>query len=182
MPGAQILICYDGSDGADRAIDAAADLLGTRSAVVLDVGPPLTTAESYAVTLAVAPAAAFGELNANDALTRARAGAERVLSQSRTRCVPSGDPARAPRECFSSGSASVRGGGGRRAPCPIVTPERRRPCPGAVSSASPRRRRRRRAGSRRSLLPRPPSTTARRRLQQPARHCRCRSRPPRRRR
>lgn len=78
MLGTQILICYDGSDGADRAIDAAADLLGARRAVVLDVGPPLTLAESYAATLPVAPAAAFEDLNADDALTRARAGAERA--------------------------------------------------------------------------------------------------------
>jgi nucleotide-binding universal stress UspA family protein len=34
-----ILICYDGSTGAQRAIDAAAGLLGPRRAVVLDVGP-----------------------------------------------------------------------------------------------------------------------------------------------
>jgi hypothetical protein len=33
MPGAQILICYDGSDRADCALDAAADLLGARRAV-----------------------------------------------------------------------------------------------------------------------------------------------------
>ncbi len=36
-----VLICYDGSDGARRAIDAAAALLGPRRAVVLDLGPPL---------------------------------------------------------------------------------------------------------------------------------------------
>jgi hypothetical protein len=46
---APILICYDGSDGADRAIETAAALLGPRRAVVLDVGPPLTAAESLAM-------------------------------------------------------------------------------------------------------------------------------------
>ncbi len=41
---ANILICYDGSDSAKHAIDAAAEILGPRRAVVLDVGPPLTAA------------------------------------------------------------------------------------------------------------------------------------------
>ena len=67
-----ILICYDGSHGADLAIDAAAALLGPRRAVVLDVGPPLTPEESLAVLAPVAPAGAFRELNADDALDRAR--------------------------------------------------------------------------------------------------------------
>jgi nucleotide-binding universal stress UspA family protein len=78
MPDAPILICYDGSDGARRAIDAAAALFGSRRAVVVDVGPPLTPAESLAVFSPVAPSAAFEELNADDALTRARDGAERA--------------------------------------------------------------------------------------------------------
>jgi nucleotide-binding universal stress UspA family protein len=78
MDTAPILICYDGSDGARRAIDAAAALFGSRRAVVVDVGPPLTPAESLAVFSPVAPAAAFEELNAEDALTRARDGAERA--------------------------------------------------------------------------------------------------------
>lgn len=76
MNDAPILICYDGSDGAQRAIDAAADLLGPRRAVVLDVGPPLTAAESLVVTAPVTPGAAFEELNEDDARERARAGAE----------------------------------------------------------------------------------------------------------
>ena len=75
---APILICYDGSDGAQRAIEAAAGLLGPRHAVVLDVGPPLTTAESLAVLSPVAPAAASEELNEDDARSRARDGAERA--------------------------------------------------------------------------------------------------------
>jgi nucleotide-binding universal stress UspA family protein len=76
MHDSQILICYDGSDGAERAIDAAAALLGSRRAIVLDVGAPVTPAESFAVTLPVAPEAAFMDLNADDALSRARVGAE----------------------------------------------------------------------------------------------------------
>jgi nucleotide-binding universal stress UspA family protein len=76
MGDAPILICYDGSDGSHRAIEAAAELLGPRRAVVLDVGPPLTAAESLAVMGPVTPAAAFEELNVDDALKRARVGAE----------------------------------------------------------------------------------------------------------
>ena len=76
MNEAPILICYDGSDNAQRAIEAAADLLGSRRAVVLDVGPPLTAGESLAVTMPMTPGAAFEELNEDDARQRARAGAE----------------------------------------------------------------------------------------------------------
>jgi nucleotide-binding universal stress UspA family protein len=76
MNDAPILICYDGSDDAQRAIDAAADLLGPHRAVVLDIGPPLTPAESLAVMAPVTPGAAFEELNEDDAQQRARAGAE----------------------------------------------------------------------------------------------------------
>jgi nucleotide-binding universal stress UspA family protein len=78
MDNSPILICYDGSDGADHAIDVAADLLGPRHAIVLDVGPPITAAESLATLSPVVPGAAFDELNTDDALTRARAGAERA--------------------------------------------------------------------------------------------------------
>jgi hypothetical protein len=38
MPDASILICYDGSEGANRAIDAAAALLGPGRAIVLEIG------------------------------------------------------------------------------------------------------------------------------------------------
>jgi nucleotide-binding universal stress UspA family protein len=75
MKDAPILICYDGSDDAQRAIDTAADLLGPRRAVVLDVAPPVTAAESLAVTAPVTPGATFAELNEDDARQRARAGA-----------------------------------------------------------------------------------------------------------
>jgi nucleotide-binding universal stress UspA family protein len=70
-----ILICYDGSDGSQRAIAAAAVLFGPRHAVVLDVGPPLTPAESLASLASVVPGTAFEDLNEADAQTRAEAGA-----------------------------------------------------------------------------------------------------------
>ena len=38
MNDAPILICYDGSDYAAGGIETAAKLLGTRRAVVLDIG------------------------------------------------------------------------------------------------------------------------------------------------
>jgi nucleotide-binding universal stress UspA family protein len=78
MSDEPILICYDGSDGAERAIDAAATLFGARHAIVLDVGPPLTAAESLATLSPVVPGAAFEELNTADALDRAKVGAERA--------------------------------------------------------------------------------------------------------
>ena len=43
-----ILICYDGSEGSSRAIDAAAALLDRRHVVILDVTPPLTAEEEEA--------------------------------------------------------------------------------------------------------------------------------------
>ena len=78
MESAPILICYDGSDSARRAIGAAAALLGPRHAVVLDVGPPLTAAESVAAVSSVVPGSAFEDLNAADALTQAEDGTERA--------------------------------------------------------------------------------------------------------
>jgi nucleotide-binding universal stress UspA family protein len=78
MSDAPILICYDGSDGARHAIDVAADLLGARRAIVLDVGPPLTQAESYATLGPVVPGEAFEELNMDDASQRAAAGVDRA--------------------------------------------------------------------------------------------------------
>jgi nucleotide-binding universal stress UspA family protein len=72
---APIVICYDGSAGADRAIDKAAELIGPRRAIVLDVGPELTTAEGLAMLSPVVPGSAFEDLNTADALSRARVGA-----------------------------------------------------------------------------------------------------------
>ena len=72
-----ILICYDGSDDADRAIDAAAELFGSRHAIVLDIGPPITGAESLA-SFSILPGAVFEDINAAEALDRAKIGAERA--------------------------------------------------------------------------------------------------------
>jgi nucleotide-binding universal stress UspA family protein len=77
MNESPILICYDGSAGARRAIDAAAELLGPRHAVVLDVAPPLTPAESMATVTAV-PVNPFEDLNLDDAVVAATEGAERA--------------------------------------------------------------------------------------------------------
>jgi nucleotide-binding universal stress UspA family protein len=71
---APILICYDDSNGARHAINAAAALLADRRAVVLDVAPPLSVAESYAALGPMTPD--FEELNSDEALSRAHIGAE----------------------------------------------------------------------------------------------------------
>jgi nucleotide-binding universal stress UspA family protein len=78
MSDAPILICFDGSDGAEHAIDVAAELLGARRAVVLDVGPVLTQAESYAALGPVVPGEAFEDLNLADASQHAAAGVARA--------------------------------------------------------------------------------------------------------
>ena len=72
---APVLICYDGSESARAAIQVAADLLGSRAAVVLDVGPMLTASESIAMASSVVPGNAFVELNEYQAQTVAREGA-----------------------------------------------------------------------------------------------------------
>jgi nucleotide-binding universal stress UspA family protein len=74
----RILICYDGSASARHAIDVAATLLGPRRAVVLDVGPMMTAAESAAAVSPIVPGNAFEDLNTADALARAREGADRA--------------------------------------------------------------------------------------------------------
>jgi nucleotide-binding universal stress UspA family protein len=51
MPEQPILICYDGSDDARRAIAVAAGLLSRRPAVVLEVTPPVTAEEEEAAFL-----------------------------------------------------------------------------------------------------------------------------------
>lgn len=76
MDNTRILICYDGTAGSDRAIDVAAALLGPHRAVVLDVGVPITPVESLASVSSVVPGQAFEELNQEDALVRARKGAD----------------------------------------------------------------------------------------------------------
>jgi nucleotide-binding universal stress UspA family protein len=74
MQDAPILICYDDTAGARHAIDTAATLFPGCSAVVLDVAPPLTVAESYAALTAMTPD--FEELNTEDALSRAQLGTD----------------------------------------------------------------------------------------------------------
>ena len=78
MTEQSVLICYDGSDGAKRAVDAAAGLLGSRHAVVLNVAPMMTFAEGVAATSSLVPGSAFEDLNKADALVRAEAGAARA--------------------------------------------------------------------------------------------------------
>jgi nucleotide-binding universal stress UspA family protein len=80
MDNTPILICYDGSPGAGRAIEAAATLLGSRRAVVLDVAPPITTAESLATLGPLVPGAAFEQMNTADAGQVAARGAELARS------------------------------------------------------------------------------------------------------
>ncbi len=74
MSDRPILICYDDSKGARHAIEAAAQLFPGRRAIVLDVAAPLTVAESFAAVGGVV--SDFEELNTEDALARARVGAE----------------------------------------------------------------------------------------------------------
>jgi nucleotide-binding universal stress UspA family protein len=73
MDDGPILICYDGSDGAKHAIEAAVGLLAERRAVVLAVAPFLTLEES--VGTAGAPMGVdFETLNKEVALERANEG------------------------------------------------------------------------------------------------------------
>jgi nucleotide-binding universal stress UspA family protein len=76
MNNAPILICYDGSEPARRAIDVAAGILGPRTAIVLDVAPPFTPAESYAVAASVAGAVELEHAHAKEAFARAAQGAQ----------------------------------------------------------------------------------------------------------
>src|SRR5262245_45133065 len=71
-----ILICYDGSDDGERGIATAAALLGSRRAVVLDIAPPLTGAESVAATSSVVPGGAFDDLNTAQAKQVAAKGVD----------------------------------------------------------------------------------------------------------
>jgi hypothetical protein len=71
-----ILICYSGTEDDGHAIEAAAALLGTRRAVVLNIAPAMTPAESFAAATSVLPGNAFEDLNTAGAREQARAGAE----------------------------------------------------------------------------------------------------------
>src|SRR5690349_17767933 len=74
MNDAPILICFDGSADAVRAIRTSAELLGPHRAVVLDIGPPITPEESLATLAPVVPS--FEEANASHAGQVAARGAE----------------------------------------------------------------------------------------------------------
>jgi nucleotide-binding universal stress UspA family protein len=76
MTDAPILICYDGSADADRAITTAVTIVGSRRAVVLDVAPPITVAESVATVSSVVPGSAFEDMNTADAGRVASRGAD----------------------------------------------------------------------------------------------------------
>jgi nucleotide-binding universal stress UspA family protein len=73
-----ILICYDGSEASVHAIETAAVLFADRRAVVLDVGSPLTVAESSAIVATGVPGTGFETLNEEEAIETARTGAERA--------------------------------------------------------------------------------------------------------
>jgi nucleotide-binding universal stress UspA family protein len=73
-----LLICYDGSPDARRAIAAAAELLAPRHAIVLNIEPVLTTSESFALMSAPVPGDEFEELNISASLERAGEGADRA--------------------------------------------------------------------------------------------------------
>jgi nucleotide-binding universal stress UspA family protein len=75
MESKPILICFDGSEPAARAIEVAAAVLSGGTAVVVDIGPVWAEAESYA---AFAPGVDIGMLYQQDldaALDRAVEGA-----------------------------------------------------------------------------------------------------------
>ena len=63
MDDTPILICYDGSANAARAIRVAAALLGPRRSVVLDIAPPITPTESLAAIGPLVPGDSFEDLN-----------------------------------------------------------------------------------------------------------------------
>jgi nucleotide-binding universal stress UspA family protein len=71
-----ILICYDGSPAAVRAIETAAALLGPRRAVVLDVASSMTVAESVAAPYSAMAGAAVEETYAAEAARIAAEGTE----------------------------------------------------------------------------------------------------------
>jgi nucleotide-binding universal stress UspA family protein len=74
MDDAPILICYDDSNEARHAIDVAADLLGGRRAVVLELAPPLAVGETSALLDPMTPD--FLELNTEAARSGAQVGTE----------------------------------------------------------------------------------------------------------
>src|SRR5690349_12637991 len=75
MKDPAVLICYDGSSDARRAIDYVARTLPDSRAIVLDVAPVLTPAESVVLVAPEIAGAGFEELNEQGAYEHARAGA-----------------------------------------------------------------------------------------------------------
>jgi nucleotide-binding universal stress UspA family protein len=71
-----ILICYDGSPTAVRAIETAAALLGLRRAVVLDVASSMMPAESLAGPYSAMVGAALEETHAAESVRIADEGTE----------------------------------------------------------------------------------------------------------
>jgi len=76
MNDAPILICYDGSAAAVRAIETAAALLGPRRAVVVDVASSMSFAESVAAPYSAMAGAALEETHAAEAPRIADEGTE----------------------------------------------------------------------------------------------------------
>ena len=79
MTNRPVLICYDDTPEAQRAVETAAALFGPRSAVVLNVGSVLTVSESIAVSEATVSVSEFMALNESSAKEIADTGAERAL-------------------------------------------------------------------------------------------------------
>jgi nucleotide-binding universal stress UspA family protein len=76
MSSEPILICYDGSQSAEHSFGAAAGVLAGRKAIVADIGPVLTGAESYAAVSPGINIALLEQENLAGALERAEHGAE----------------------------------------------------------------------------------------------------------
>lgn len=76
MSDRAIVICYDGSEEAKRAIDEGARILGPRHAVVTDIAPLVTQTESLALLAPNAIADEFERDNQQGADERAEEGAE----------------------------------------------------------------------------------------------------------
>jgi nucleotide-binding universal stress UspA family protein len=76
MSSEPILICYDGSQSAEHSFHAAARVLAGRKAIVADIGPVLTGAESYAAVTPGINIAWLEQENLAGALQRAEHGAE----------------------------------------------------------------------------------------------------------
>jgi nucleotide-binding universal stress UspA family protein len=76
MNSEPILICYDGSQGAEHSFHAAAALLAGRKAIVADIGPVLTGAESYAAVTPGINIALLEQENLTAAMELAERGAE----------------------------------------------------------------------------------------------------------